>query len=469
MTRTNQKAHSILLINFTEEEAKALRKAGFNVELGYIGSVTRDPASHKHLVPVFFPRPIYEFEALIYTSDYKRKGVSDIYSSSAKLVGLSDNALTPLTSYRTLPGFRLAFIGISAGIPGLLFAGLPFINLSPAHEGVSSFVVAKKDQTFSIPELTKIVGSFEKHIAMPIGQYAKWGEERTYPINHIPVILNRNGDQIAAYGTVYEGRTLPIYTILPQLKNNATAATQIMELVARLCPELFPDREIRDWYTSDEFVFKEEKDLEQEMSIRVQDTKAFLEEKRNEKAEVAARLEFIKKILIAREDPGLAADDRLSTNIKLVLEFLGFQVEDIDAKIKGVIKKEDFWVKEGDFIAITEITGTNAKNPKTKEFNDLLGRMTTIFKRRDLVPDASMISGLLIINYDIDTHPRKRPKLYGGDAEEIVEAAKEQNIGLFSTVDLYDIAVAVKDGLMGKEQARAMIRGFGRIEFKSKL
>ncbi len=36
----------------------------------------------------------------------------------------------------------------------------------------------------------------------------------------------------------------------------------------------------------------------------------------------------------------------------------------------------------------------------------------------------------------------KRPRLYSGDLEEIVEAAKEQGIGLLSTVDLYKIAVA---------------------------
>jgi hypothetical protein len=33
-----------------------------------------------------------------------------------------------------------------------------------------------------------------------------------------------------------------------------------------------------------------------------------------------------------------------------------------------------------------------------------LGRMATIFKRRDLAPDASNVSGLLIVNYDINTN-----------------------------------------------------------------
>ena len=116
--------------------------------------------------------------------------------------------------------------------------------------------------------------------------------------------------------------------------------------------------------------------------------------------------------------------------------------------------------------AITEVTGTAGKNPKIKEYNDLLGRMTTIFKRRDLVPDVSDITGLLVINHDIDTHPRKRPQLYAGAMEEIVDAAKEQNIGLLSTIALYDITLAAKDGVITKEEARGMIKQFGRIELR---
>lgn len=154
--------------------------------------------------------------------------------------------------------------------------------------------------------------------------------------------------------------------------------------------------------------------------------------------------------------------------MKKVLEFLGFDVEDIDALVKGAIRKEDFWVKDGsEFLAITEVTGTNAKNPKIKEFNDLFARMATIFKRRDLVPDVSKVTGLLILNYDIETHPAKRPLLYGGEADEIVQTAAENNIGLLSTVELYKLGVAVKDGIMTKEQARALVKGFGRIAFSS--
>ncbi|HEV8076319.1 MAG TPA: hypothetical protein VGP66_10740 [Candidatus Acidoferrum sp.] len=153
--------------------------------------------------------------------------------------------------------------------------------------------------------------------------------------------------------------------------------------------------------------------------------------------------------------------------IKKALEFLGFGVEDIDQKTRSAIKKEDFWVTDGSFLAITEVTGTINKNPKIKEYNDILGRLTTIYKRKsDLVlPENAEVSGLLVLSYDIDNHPAKRPIVYSGADEHIAEGAVEQGIGLLSTVELHKIMVAVMENRLTKEAARAIIRKPGRIEF----
>jgi len=463
---TPERKHRILLINFCEAEAASVAKAGFTVECGYIGAREKRGTDW---VPYHFPRPLYEYEVSVYNSRLPDQ------EEMARLCGSVKNLLTdksmfePFLMWQTLPATRIAFTGVPSGFGRLTPAGLPSIGLRDAHEGVSIFETHVDTTTFSIPELGKLIASFRHDIAAPVGQYASWAEKVPYPFNHYPVIINRNGDEIASYGSVYEKRNLPVYVILPQLKNNANALVKLLELVAHLRPELFPDREVREWFTSDDFAFAEENAIKGQIDAKIKETIAFIEKKRAEKAEVAQRYSFIKKILVAREDAGLAPEDKLSTNVQKVLEFLGFEVEDIDAKIRGAIRKEDFWVKEGrEFLAITEVTGTNAKNPKTKEYNDLLGRMTTIFKRRDLVPDASKISGLLVVNYDIDTHARKRPRLYSGEAEEIVAAAKDQNIGLLSTVELYDIAIAAKDNLITREEARRLIKQFGRIEFKGK-
>jgi hypothetical protein len=463
------KRHSTLLLNFAEYEAEIIRKAGFNVDLGVIGaasgSIVARAANSGPLFSYFFPRPLYEYDVLVYNSAYDRKEVSKLFPFPKK-APLDDGMFEPLLVLAgASPFVRIAFIGVPSGLKSLVLAGLPFLGLAPAHEGVSVFDPCEETHG-RVPDLTQAIVSLQRNIATPVGQYLSCCEQNIHPLSHVPVIINRNGDEIAAYGTLWRGRTVPAYVVLPQLKNNALGLARVLEELARLRPEVFPDRENRDWYGGKEFAFKEENEIDREIESRVEELNQFCEQQQQQKAAIATRLAFMKKILVAREDQSLPPDDRLAVNVRMTLEFLGFEVEDIDARIKGAIRKEDFWVKDREgFLAITEVTGTNAKNPKTKEFNDLLGRMATIFKRRDLVPEASNISGLLIVNYDIDTNPRQRPKLYRGDSEEIVAAARDRSIGLLSTVNLYDIAVAVKDGTITAEQGRTLIKGFGRIEF----
>ena len=340
--------HCILLLNFGEHEAEVLRKAGFNVEVGYFADRVSDDSGKKSL-PYYFPRPVYEYEVLVYNSKAPdEKSVSGLFPRIGNLLA-DQKMMAPLLVWNTLPDVRIAFTGY-AGAKSLFPAGLGFLELTEAHAGVSIFEIAEPGQTFAIRELAKVIASFRSKIAEPVRQYSHWAErQRQWPFSHFPVIVNRNGDQIASYGTTYDSRTIPRYVVLPQLNNNSTALAELLGLIARLHPELFPDRELREWYTADEFAFQEEKNIDQELEEKIQDIRALIARRQQEKVEVAERYGFIKKILVAKEDPAVETDDRLSTNVRKVLEFLGFQVEDIDAKIRGVIRKEDFWVRDGDF------------------------------------------------------------------------------------------------------------------------
>jgi len=457
-----EKKHRILLVNFTENEADLVSRAGFNVELGYIGRL--EERGSRDYLPYSFPHPPYEYELYVYNSKIPDHEVARLFTSPKDLLA-DEKMASALSNLGSSGVMRIAFIGVSSGIETLHLGGLPSVQILDAHEGVSVLEVVNSKRSFSIPELEDAIIKLRKRIALPVGQYLTWGKKETYPIWHLPVIFNRNDDEIASYGVIYSNGSVPVYIVLPQLKNNASCLVELLTVVTKLRPELFPDITSHKWYESEEFSFREEKAIDEEISRRIDETKEFIEAKQHERDVIAKRYSFIKDILVAREDPSLEPARRLSVNVRKVLEFLEFEVEDIDAKIKGAIKKEDFWVRDGDFLAITEVTGTNNKNPKITEYNGLLGRLTTIFKRRDLIPDASDITGLLVVNHDIDTHPMKRPRLYSGGLEEIVEGAKEQGIGLLSTVELYKIAVAAKDGKLSKEEARKIIKQPGRIEY----
>jgi hypothetical protein len=455
--------HRILLVNFTPSDVTFLEKAGFTVEIGYLGIVEQHPDGKKFL-PYSFPRPLFEYDIYVYNSVIPNSEIP-----SPKNLLEDKKALEPLVNLPHSMTLPIAFIGSSSGFENLTLSGLNSLKLVDAHEGLSDLQTPGHGHTFGIAELETAIIKLKNQVQHPVGQYIAWATERSWPINHLPVIFNRNGDEIAAYGTIYDShqsRSIPIYLVLPQLKDNVRALQGLLEVLGELRPELFPENKSRAWYNSDEFAFAEEKIIRGEINEKIKEATAFVESKELERVGVLERFRFIKDILIATEDYNVPTDDRLSMKIRHVLEFLGFEVTDIDAQIKGAIRKEDFWVKDGQFFAITEVTGTANKNPKSKEYNDLLGRMTTIFKRRDLVPDPARITGLLIVNYDLNTHPFKRPKLYSGALEEIVESSIEQEIGLLSTVELYKTAIAVKDGQLSKEDGRALIKQSGRIEFR---
>jgi hypothetical protein len=292
--------------------------------------------------------------------------------------------------------------------------------------------------------------------------------QRGAELRHFPVLVNRNRDVLGAYGTVFADRRSSLaYVAVPECQDNASALTGILEVIAEVEPLLIPGYAGKKaWLRSHEFAFAEELQIDQEIATRTTETEQFVRSKQAERSQVAVTFEPLRKILHATEDPSVDKNERLSTNVRAVLEYLGFEVIDIDEKMRSAIRKEDYWVIDGTFLAITEVTATRQKNPKTKEYNDLLGRMSTVYKRRDLVPDTETVTGLLVVNYDLDTHPFKRPKLYGGMDQEWVDAAAEQGIGLLSTVELHRIAIAVKGGVLSKEAARELIKQMGRIEYQ---
>ena len=235
-----------------------------------------------------------------------------------------------------------------------------------------------------------------------------------------------------------------------------------------MLPKLFPESSKNLWLKRDEFKLPDEKAKDDEIERKIKEATAAIEILRRERELLVLENDFIRQLLVATEDAKLEPQKRLSAVVRKALEFLEFHIEDIDQKTKTAIRKEDFWVSDGDFFAITEITGTVNTNPKVKEYHDILGRMKTIFQRKTdiLPPEVTQVSGLLVLNFDCQRPPSNRPKAYTGEFEHIIESAAEHEIGILSTVELHKIIVAVKNGQLRKEEARSRLKKFGRIVYQ---
>lgn len=322
---TGKPKHRILLVNFTDEEAKLVANGGFNVERGSVGNVSLE--SGVPFLPYFVPHPIYDYDVHVYNSAVRTVKTST--PSSPKNLLFDRKNLETLQYLGRPPRVRISFIG-QCDENSDLFVGVPFVKLVKAHEDVAVLQGLRSNDPFSIGEMQDLIRKLADGVAHPVQQYLvlKPPSSGLWPLHHYPVVVNRNGDVIAAYGTVYDGGLEPVYVILPQLRNNAVAALEILKLLVSMVPGLFPDLERRTWYDSDEFALSEQIVIKQEIQNRVEQVKRFIEEKQEEKEEIAKRFSFLKEILVATEGAAIEPDHRLSANVKRTLEFLGFKVDD---------------------------------------------------------------------------------------------------------------------------------------------
>lgn len=449
----------ILLLNFSAPDAAVLSKAGYDVERGFLG-----PYEPQKYWPYQILRPIYEYDILVFNSLIASELQKEFVQRKNLLA--ERGSLQALTNFTGTPTVRISFISEYTGLLSLSHGGTTFVDLSQAEQNVSAFIERDLSRhTFAIAEIHRLIVGLKTDIEK-VGYFLEASD--CYPFYHFPSIVSRSGQQIAAYGTSYnDGQTIPSYIVLPQLRNTSRALIEILQTLEDVFPVLFPDRTKHTWLAGSEFLLPEERAKQTEIDGKVKEAVAMVESLRAERDELGKQNDFIRQLLIATEDAKVEKPERLSSLVRKALEFLEFTVEDIDEKTKTAIKNEDFWVRDKDFFAITEVTGTTNTNPKVKEFNDILGRITTIYKRKtDLLPDGvTNVSGLLVLNYDCERHPTKRPKAYTGELEHIVETAEEQNIGLLSTVELHKILVAVKDGRLTKQGARSILKKSGRIEY----
>ena len=448
----------IILLNFSAKDGNAIENAGYSVERGLLGRYVSERD-----IPFASPHPLYEYDILFYNSTVTSEVAKEF--TNPKNLFAETGSCDALSKLGGNPTVRISFIGASTGLQYLLHGGVKFVQLKKAEQNVSLFIEGEHN-AFQIDAVHELIVGLKPQIER-VGFFFSHGD--SYPFHQVAALLSRNGETVGAYGTTYGSDGHPFYILLPELKNLPQAVIQILKCLEKTSPFLFPDKFNTAWLESDEFLLPEEREKDSEIDQTISGTLAIVEKLREQRAELVEENAYIRRLLVATEDSKIDAALRLSSVVRQAFQFLEFVVEDIDAKTKSAIKKEDFWIVDGDFLGITEVTGTVHTNPKVQEFNAILGRMATLYKRQsDLVlPKAATVSGLLVLNYDIKNPPARRPKAYTGELEHIVQSADENSIGLLSTVELHKIVVAVKEGTLSKVDARNLLKKSGRIEFDS--
>jgi hypothetical protein len=177
----------ILLLNFTKSEATIVLNAGYTVDRGFLGVYEQQ----KYL-PFKTPHPIYEYDILAFSSRFS-PDLRDEFENPQNLLA-EKGCLDALTRFKGTPTVRISFIGDYTGFPSLIHGGLGFVSLNPAEQNVSVFLDAHPSPTFAIPEMYRVTAGLKREIAA-VGQFVSGPD--SYPFYHMPVLLSRNGDQVA--------------------------------------------------------------------------------------------------------------------------------------------------------------------------------------------------------------------------------------------------------------------------------
>ena len=451
-----------LLINFFSADIEKLKfKNKIEAEFGYI-----NPDGKFH----FFPSPPYEYDIVV--ANLCKEITDVVYTNFSKkqinyqdIIDLRENIWN---------GFLLAFLG-NFEKHGIENCGLDWLETAEADE---------RDKIFSKDRDEETIFDFlfkNHNILLPVKKYINFITNLSYRNKTKTLLVNKNNVPIAIYtikelGTYIEDdgeeytNYVPNCLILPQFKDNLEVINDVFKVIIPIRPDLFPLESSKKWLEDEPFIPSEVKEIEKEIQKKRKEFEHFITREKEKIEVIKDKYRYFIKIL-ETDDQNYKGDNKLSVNVKKVLEFLEFEVIDIDEKLKQTIKKEDYWVIDKDYFALCEVTGTTSKNPKASEYNGILGRINTVLQRKEnRVPDKyqkKIVKGLLIINHDRNTPPFKRPEIYTGSLEELAEAAKSSGISILSTVELFKISKDVRENRLKKSEARSIVKQAGRIIYKS--
>jgi hypothetical protein len=242
-----------------------------------------------------------------------------------------------------------------------------------------------------------------------------------------------------------EGHWLPLATnrwgatvdgfvvVLPQIHDKLAAIDWIVDdLAPRLSPHLFPDRGTGAWRDRPTYELTHVQGLRKELG-------------RQREEAVAAEAAMLERIDAARaEDAWLldlldGTDDMLVQAVKRALEECGLEdVRDADAELMeddpGSGRREDLRVHDRSPLLLVEVKGITRQRPTEAEILQvgkyLAPRMRAL--------DRTDIVGLTVINNERHLPPEQRTNDIFGD--DVVEAARAQDISLLRALDLYRLA-----------------------------
>jgi hypothetical protein len=321
------------------------------------------------------------------------------------------------------------------------------IPLSDSRTGKEVTVFSVSEDLFSL--LTKHSKDliYEQTFYHP----TTWSSEKgNYPNpDFIPLMKNMNNEIVSF---VLFSEQLVTF-VFPNIKDKASFLSEFLKNVCpRILPELFPFSTQFKWKESQEYFLPNHSALLNEKIENEQDFNRKNSEIENKIAENISKFKFLHDLITE-------TGDALVYAIHIFLKWLEFENVILKDEHSTSILEEDIQVEHENGLLIIETKGIGG----TSSDSDC-SQIAKIKMRRCKERNAFDVSALYIVN-----HQRYQPPLMRRNPPftelQITDALNDER-GLLSTWQLFNLYYDIQRGILTKTEARNELLKFGLIEFK---
>ena len=474
----------ICCIDIEESDINELKKQGFNIEIGSLGSKVKVPNKKQYdecivLPNAYFPTDLHEFDITILdlnndkTIDYKQNehykneytGKSSIALHSAypetifnpKPLGshLLKNSLNKLGNKEHLiiifstENYDVEYQNleitketnwIKDKFKSNIYSFQDYVPLSPPKNGKEVIVCDNID--------TKLKDFLSKYTNQM--QYNQ--TFHTSSLNQcLPLIKNTNGDLVS----IQINDDNKTYIYLPQFEEKAKFLNEFLsEIAPTLFPNLFPYATLHDWRNEKNYWLPNHEVLLQQKEDLISEYEQKIENKIKEINNNLKEYNFLHKILTE-------TGDELVVSIIEFLKWLGFEnIVDMDkTKTEGVVFEEDIQINLENGLLIIECKGIGGTSKDSE-----CSQISKIKHRRCKERNSFDVFALYIVNHQRHIAPlqRQNPPF----TENQIKDAIHDERGLLTTWQLFNLYVDIENGVITEEEARETLLKFGLVEFK---
>jgi hypothetical protein len=485
----------ICCVDLTLDVVEALTTADYNLYSGTLGAIREVPNKHRNDSQLLqldydFPENFQEYDILVLDltneikKEFKALSVDEKKTRGHSSFFLSCSFPTNIFDPRPLSASFLAnkinevgdrkfiqvvfasqkyevdyeIVEITAGYPERhpnekhsLYGFNPGLPISESRYGTEVSVCSVREDIYNLVKKYIAGITYEQTFHHP----TEWVKEKgsSVPVASLfPLIRNINQEIISFVQTNKNFITF----VFPNIQDKSAFLSDFFKnVLPALYPDVFPFSTQFKWIEHPEYYIPNLQQLLDEKVKLAEDFEANNAQIEIKISENNKRFKFLHELITE-------TDDKLVHAIFAFLKFLEFKNVTIKDEESHSIREEDLQVELDNGILVIETKGIGGTSTDSD-----CSQISKIKHRRCKERNAFDVSALYIVNHQRFLPPlkRKNPPF----TEQQLEDAKNDERGLLSTWQLFNLYNEIQNGLISKEAARQQMLAYGLIEFKPKL